>query len=259
MRSCHFLILLALLLCLTGCRNNPRVAREIEQMGSQRRALEDQVYDLQYEFDKQADEVKRLKTENTRLKSQLEAATLSPTVPEMDDGGPALIDLSAGNQNMRIEPVRPERILPVSQASFSDKPRPSSTDVQNLEINKLRSVLRDADGNGLIDTVVLHLTPRNAAGEFITHADYVDVVIRERSAAGPLVGQWKIAKREMDRILSNSMYKKTVPLELDLTSQFDLATEFFLDVRYGTSGVRKSGVLTSRGISTSRSEWSPFR
>ena len=248
------------ILSFSGCRNNPRVTRELEQMGSQRRALEDQIYDLQYEYDKKAVEASRLQQENASLRAELEQVKSASIEAETGVGGPALIDLSVGEQHARIEPQKQiESIHPVSHAAFTDKPQRSTSDVQSLEINKLRSVFRDADSNGLIDTIVLHITPQNQAGDYIPHADYVDVVIRHNDATGKLVAQWKIAQRQVKRIMETSIYKQTIPLELKLSGELEDTVSLFVDVRYGTRGPGQSGVLTSKGISTSRSDWTPYR
>ena len=169
----------------SGCRNNPRVTGNSSKWRSQRRALEDQIYDLQYEYDKKAVEASRLQQENASLRAELEQVKSASIEVETGVGGPALIDLSVGEQHARIEPQKQiESIHPVSHAAFTDKPQKSTSDVQSLEINKLRSVFRDADSNGLIDTIVLHITPQNQAGDYIPHADYdyVDVVIRHNDA-----------------------------------------------------------------------------
>lgn len=265
MRTGFWLILILATPVFSGCRNSPRMTREIEKMGSQRRELEDQIYDLQYEYDKQADEVERLKQQNRRLTKQLEQEQSRESQPQVETepaGGPALIDLSSGEQGNRIAPdsIGNERpILPVSHSHFNEKPQRSSTLIESVEINKLRTVLRDSDSNRRIDTVVLHISPRNQDGRFTAHADYVDVVIRNRSATGELVGQWKISQSELQRILKQSAYRSTIPIELKLVKELDETVELFLDVRFGTRGVRSSGVLTSRGIATSRSDWTPYR
>ena len=264
MRTGFWLILFLATLVFPGCRNTPRITREIEQMGSQRRELEDQIYDLQYEYDKQADEVERLKQQNRRLTKQLEQQSrASQTQVETEGaGGPALIDLSAGEQGNRIAPDSigiTQPILPISHSHLDEKPQQSSTLIESLEINKLRTVLRDGDSNRLIDTVVLHISPRDHHGKFTAHAEDVDVVIRNRTATGELVGQWKISQVELKRILNQSMYRSTIPIELKLAKELDETAELFLDVRFGTRGVRSSSVLTSRGISTSRSHWTPYR
>lgn len=280
MRNWTWLLLIFPTLILGGCRNNPRVAREIEQMGSQRRVLEDQIYDLQYEYDKKVDEVERLKQQNLRLRREIgERDGAASEIESELDSGPALIDLSSGEyqaispQRLGVEgshvfakekfAAKPSQedgsILPVSHKALAEKPLPSSILIQSVEMNKLRTVLRDADSNGLIDTVVLHLTPRNGSGEFIPQADDVEIVIREKNSNGHLVGQWKVSQKEVQNILSKSIYRTTIPIELELMQELTSAIELFLDVRLGRRGIRTTGVLSSRGISTSRSHWTPYR
>ena len=270
MRPWAISLLVITFLITSGCANNPRVRREIDQMGSQRRALEDQIYDLQYEYDKKADEDARLKQQVTLLEQQLDQRSEKDQEIESESNiGPALIDLSSGEVPRRIAPnirevsghplANEESISPVNHIASGKQPSPFSKLVQSVEINQLRTVMRDADGNRLTDTVVLHITPRNAEGEFVAVADAVDVVIREKDATGHLLGQWKVAQSELHRILTKSIYRTTIPIELDLVQELDPSAELFLDVRFGVRGVRTSGVLSSRGISTSRSNWTPYR
>ena len=62
------------LLCLaipafSGCGNNLRTQRQVDQFGVQRRVLEDQIYDLQYEYNKLADQVEELETEKLTIET----------------------------------------------------------------------------------------------------------------------------------------------------------------------------------------------
>ena len=270
MRPWATLLMVIAFLISSGCANNPRVRREIDQMGSQRRALEDQIYDLQYEYDKKADEAARLKQQVIRLEQQLaRQSEKDPEIESESNLGPALIDLSAGEVPRRIAPnirevsssalANEESILPANHIALGKQSTQFSTRVQSVAMNQLRTVMRDADSNRLIDTIVLHIAPRNGGGEFVPVADYVEVVIREKDAQGDLLGRWKVSQSELQRILSKSIYRTTIPIELELVQELDPSAELFLDVRFGVGGVHTSGVLSSRGISTSRSNWTPYR
>ena len=270
MRPWAISLMVVTFLITSGCANNPRVRREIDQMGSQRRALEDQIYDLQYEYDKKVDEVARLKQQVILLEPQLDQRSEKDQEIESESNiGPALIDLSSGEVPKRIAPnirevsghplANKESISPVNYIASVKQPSQVATPVESIEMNQLRTVMREADGNRLIDTVVLHITPRNTEGEFVAVADDVDVVIREKDATGRLLGQWKVAESELQRILARSIYRTTIPIELNLVQELDPSVELFLDVRFGVRRVRTSGVLSSRGISTSRSNWPPYR
>ncbi len=271
MRRVSLLFLMILSLSVSGCRNNPRVASQIDQMGQQRRALEDQIYDLQYEYDKKEEQLERLQEENARLREQLgeldhrPAGNAADQPDQPDQAGPALIDLSAGGTPIRVIPNYPEEPPPVSPASFGQETPSSlsslssSAEVQHIEFNKLRTVLRDANNNRRVDTVVLHLTPRDADGHFLAKAEDVEIVIREGRSDGRLVGQWKVSARQLQAIIDKSFYRSTIPVELELGQELDFGIELYLEVQFGARGVRTSGVLSSKGISTSRSHWSPYR
>lgn len=61
--------LLAVAACLlTGCQGGPRVNGYIEQMAAERRALEDRVYQLEYDLDVVQSELEHARTENDRLR-----------------------------------------------------------------------------------------------------------------------------------------------------------------------------------------------
>ena len=68
----RYLILgvLASLLC-SGCHRQARNDTYVELMGAQRRALEDRIYDLQFEMEDLTAELEKIQTENQQLKQQL--------------------------------------------------------------------------------------------------------------------------------------------------------------------------------------------
>ena len=65
----RYLILgiLAPVLC-SGCHRQARNDTYVELMGAQRRALEDRIYDLQFEMEDLTSELEKLQTENQQLK-----------------------------------------------------------------------------------------------------------------------------------------------------------------------------------------------
>ena len=87
----------------------------------------------------------------------------------------------------------------------------------------------------------------------------MEIVIREKKSHGHVVGQWKVSQKEVQIILSKSIYRTTIPIELELMQELTSTIELFLDVRLGRRGLRTTGVLSSHGISTSRSHWTPYR
>ena len=66
-------IALSLLLCAAGCQGGPRTKAYIDNLNAEKRVLEDQLYDLQYELESMEYEVDRYREENEQLRRDLQS------------------------------------------------------------------------------------------------------------------------------------------------------------------------------------------
>lgn len=203
------------LLCLaipafSGCGNNLRTQRQVDQFGIQRRALEDQIYDLQYEYNKLADQVKELETENLDLRGKMNSTDAS-------DAGPPLIDLNpADNLSARIYPTSRSNMQPRMQSASHRVESVDRDEAALLEINRLRTVGRNLDGTRGDDTLLVHLQLRSRKGELVTPRGSVVVAAYEvPSASSQLLGRWEITVEQLEEIIRSRSSSRTIPLQLD--------------------------------------------
>ena len=203
------------LLCLaipafSGCGNNLRTQRQVDQFGAQRRVLEDQIYDLQYEYNKLADQVEELETENTDLRTTVNSTDTS-------DVGPPLIDLNpADNSSAQIQPTSRPNLKPTVRSASHRVESADNVEAISLEINRLRTVGRNLDGIRGDDTLLVHLQLRSREGELVTSRGSVVVAAYETSSAGSqLLGRWDITAAQLAEIIRSRPSPRTIPLKLD--------------------------------------------
>ena len=203
------------LLCLVipaflGCGNNLRTQRQVDQFGAQRRVLEDQIYDLQYEYNKLADQVEELETENTDLRTTVNSTDTS-------DVGPPLIDLNpADNSSAQIQPTSRPNLKPTVRSASHRVESADNVEAISLEINRLRTVGRNLDGIRGDDTLLVHLQLRSREGELVTSRGSVVVAAYETSSAGSqLLGRWDITAAQLAEIIRSRPSPRTIPLKLD--------------------------------------------
>ena len=203
------------LLCLVipvflGCGNNLRTQRQVDQFGVQRRVLEDQIYDLQYEYNKLADKIEELETENTDLRTTVNSTDTS-------DVGPPLIDLNpADNSSAQIQPTSRPYLQPTVRSASHRVESAGNVEAISLEINRLRTVGRNLDGIRGDDTLLVHLQLRSREGELVTSRGSVVVAAYETSSAGSqLLGRWDITTVQLAEIIRSRSSPRTIPLKLD--------------------------------------------
>jgi hypothetical protein len=194
----------------SGCGNNLRTQRQVDQFGVQRRVLEDQIYDLQYEYNKLADKVAELETQNTDLRTKVNSTDAS-------DVGPPLIDLNpADNSSAQIHPTSRSNLQPTVRSASHRVESADNIEAINLEINRLRTVGRNLDGIRGDDTLLVHLQLRSRKDELVTPRGSVVVAAYETASAGSqLLGRWDITAEQLAEIIRSRPSPRTIPLKLD--------------------------------------------
>lgn len=154
--ACGQSLLAFVLLGLTGCQNGPRVNTYIESMAAERRALEDRVYQLEYELDVARDELQREqgrragagmsgRTASPRERSERNSSTSAPgTEPNRSLRGPASKQRAEPENGSRlgddsmlkppvIEPGDASSPAPIERSPTAVEPLPTETAEPNLE------------------------------------------------------------------------------------------------------------------------------
>jgi len=194
----------------SGCGNNLRTQRQVDQFGVQRRALEDQIYDLQYEYNKLADQVEELGTENSDLRTKVNSM-------DATDAGPPLIDLNpAENSSAQIHPTSRSNMQPRVRSASHRVESADRVEAIILEINRLRTVGRNLDGIRGDDTLLVHLQLRSRKDELVTPRGSVVVAAYEAPSTGSqLLGRWEITVEQLAEIIRLRSSSRTIPLQLD--------------------------------------------
>jgi hypothetical protein len=143
-------------LCLTGCQNGPRVNTYVESMAAERRALEDRVYQLEYELDVARTELEREQGRRTSAgikgrnesnveRSERNSSSSAPgTEPFRSPRGPASKQRPEPENGSRlgddsmlkppvIEPGEASSPAPIDRPPMAAEPLPTETTEPNLE------------------------------------------------------------------------------------------------------------------------------
>ena len=237
MRYC--LLLLALLSCLAGCRNDPYADAYIEALHAENRALEDIVYDLEYEFDKvvaeldkyregdQTDDGKgtaerpssRRSPENDSTDSILEGLDLSPPEIEAEpeaagaqETGPGTGILPAPRTQSPLFPSdlpeSPKKDAspdtggenPLNAPQSKSSSRSSDRRVTQIHLDPERTGGKDFDGRPGDEGIEVVIEPRNIDGEFVPVTGPVAIVVLDPQEKGSAA---RVARWDFDAVQAN--------------------------------------------------------
>jgi hypothetical protein len=237
-----------------------RTQRQVDQFGIQRRALEDQIYDLQYEYNKLADQVAELETENSDLRTKV-------NMTDASDAGPPLIDLNpADSSSAQIHPTSRSNLQPRLRSASHRVAATDHVEAIKLEINRLRTVGRNLDGIRGDDTLLVHLQLRSQKDELVTPQGSVVVTAYGTPSTGSqLLGRWEITVEQLSEVVRSRSSSRTIPLQLDFPAGSPAVEFIEIKVQFKPANSTTSGELfaayTLKIIprSTLAPAWSPNR
>lgn len=208
----------------TGCQSGPRVSRHIELLNAEKRALEDELYDMEFEYKGALKKVDELRRENAELEQRLGISPGSrsrswdadQSRPDKKPGSPGL-DLSPPmiDEGMLTEPKvelpdqkpAPKRELPLPQAKPPATPpspmtsapaapsnatpsmpswslEPADPRVTHIHLNPLLTGGSDFDRQPGDDGLVVVIEPRNSENVFVALAGPISVVLLDPTKQG---------------------------------------------------------------------------
>ena len=232
------LLIPCLIVGLAGCRNTPRMQRTVEQLGQQRREIEDRFYELQYEYEKLADVARELQDENEILRKRLASFTGDETLDEREDI-PELKDVSprgADSAPIPVLPVENNEVIvdgnPVVQGiSF----RQSARAATQLSLNKIRTTGRDFDGRLGDDGFVVHLEPLDEHGNPVITPAPVEVTAFLESDPDAVAARWSLSASEIQRVIRNNPTNRGIPIEIKWPGKMPNQSQATLVVRMKTN------------------------
>ena len=214
------LVSTAVLVAMLGCRNNAKRAAYLELMNAERRALEDELYELEYDYEATVKKLEESRRENEQLRGQQNESDndfldFSPGSDDRPGGGAPEFDLSPPTVepgvpstphdelgNPERNGVRDESVRhPVSVHQRFDSSDSSDRPITHIYIDPGLTKGSDFDRRPGDDGITLVIEPRDDSGAFVPRTGAVSVVLldyanRDRSDAASCgsLGPWTPAK-----------------------------------------------------------------
>ena len=242
-----------------GCRTNPSLNSHIEVLNAEKRALEDQLYELEYDYERKVTELEETKERLRKLdggETGSRRSNQSPRVelPAADDGfldlspptvtpgtpdGPR-IEMPAPNSGSRTTPrtinTEPVRIGPTLI-------EPSDPRITHVHIDPVHTGGSDFDHQPGDDGILIVIEPRNQSDAFVPLAGPLMVVVldyaKRDAGAEARVAKWELTAQQVDRSLHNNSSQRGIYLRLPWGEQRPESNKLMVAVRYTTADGRK--------------------
>ena len=136
-------------------------------------------------------------------------------------------------------PANPRDILKQTSANMTTA-TPADKRVTHLFLNPVQTTAADFDGQPGDDGLRVVLEPRNAAGQFVSDAGPVSIVVLDPDQLGEAarIARWDFDQTAMRQLLAASS-GRDIKLEVPWPGSAPTATKLKLFVRYETSDGRK--------------------
>ena len=253
------LVLTAVAVAMPGCRNNAQLDAHLELMNAERRALEDELYELEYDYEAAVQKLEETRRENERLREKRNESSddffdLSPE--GQDDSRDEVPDLE-------LSPPMVEPGVPTTPTAESDVPqgnglrnaftRPpfalgqrfdsASRTVTHIYIDPVLTRGRDFDGRPGLDGITLVIEPRDDSGVFVPQGGAVSVVLLDYANRGSdqaaRVARWDLDINQIRPVIFDSEDRKGIHLPLRWPGQPPTHSRLRMDVRFTTEDGRQ--------------------
>lgn len=284
----HYCAAIALALLAAGCQNTP----VNEQLKTEMRYLEDQLYWYDDEYRQKCAELESCRRENKALRAELghsAGAPLPNRAPRSaSPGSPAAptprapVDEAPRFRPPSVEPGIPTDAPPPLDTGISAEPASlemnhaeqipaGRTEYSNSEVDAhithivLNSRLTggyDFDGRPGDEGLQVVIEPRNAAGRYVALGGPVSVVVLDPARQGPdaRIARWDFDATETTPLLKRTMLGRGIHLELPWPAEPPENTRLHVYVRYVTIDGRKLEAdrkLTIELTGELSSRWTP--
>lgn len=268
-RSSHQLVahgcrIAALAFCcalVAGCKNDPYLDTHIEMLNAERRALEDQLYDLEFDYERKVRELEEAQSELQALRGgsieyrspsrttrppatpsesneslDLSPPMVSPGVPE--EPRVEMPQESGEERQLPPPPIRP------SSARFSPAVlQPDDPRITHLFLDPARTGGSDFDAQPGDDGIAVVLEPRNEADDFVPLSGPLSIVAldyaRRDEGDAARVARWDLDAKQVNQALRNNGQERGIQLRLRWPQQPPQNSRLLLAVRFTTADGRQ--------------------
>jgi len=212
--------------CLTvaGCRHDPYMDAYFEMLNAEKRVLEDQLYETQYNYEKALKELESCRAkgatdETPRPRVETEAAPPPAEEPDLPsiELPPGLDGEASRRSNEKYRPVgtgvlpsRPESMpsdksgVPGRIAVDTNSAKPIDQSVAAIHLNARRTGGMELDGQPGDDALSVLIEPRNAQGQFVARSAAISIVLLDPLQRGE---EARFARWDFDRETTRRMLK----------------------------------------------------
>lgn len=271
---CRATVLLLLCALSAGCRNAPYVNNQVDTLTAEMRTLEDQIYELEYDYERTLselkdahEEVERLRGGSGRRESSPRRATdrddeesLNLSPPTSSEGEPfdpiiEMPDDPPDEEGGSLEPPGGESLPPPGNSGFRSRPdreaeavsapirlEPGDPRITHIHIDSLRTGGTDFDDEPGDDGISLVIEPRNEDNEFVPLAGPLSIVVldygRRRDGDDSRLGRWELDAQQVERSMTNNDLERGVHLRLAWSDRKPKDSKLMVAVRYTTADGR---------------------
>ncbi len=242
-----------------GCRNDPYLKSHIEILNAEKRALEDQLYELEYDYERKVAELEEAKErlgDRGADESRTRRTNQTPRV-EMPGADDDMLDLSPPNVTPGV-PDRPRIELPApnnqgrsNQRRIDTEPvstgptllEPDDPRITHIHIDPLHTGGSDFDQQPGDDGILVVIEPRNRNDAFVPLAGPLTVAVldyaKRDAGAEARIAKWDLTAQQVDRSLHNSSSQRGIYLRLPWGEVRPESSKLMVAVRYTTADGRK--------------------
>jgi hypothetical protein len=256
-----FTIACALCALATGCRNDPYLDSHIEILNAEKRALEDQLYELEYDYERKVAELEETKERLSRVDSNESNDSLprgnnsAPRI-ELPEADGEFLDLSPPSVTPGV-PDSPAIELPEPSArgrstrrEFDTQPvstgptllEPADPRITHVHINPQQTGGSEFDPKPGDDGILLVVEPRNRSEAFVPLAGPLTVVVLDyakRDAGDEArIARWELTAKQVDQSLRNNSTQRGIFLRLPWGEDRPKSSRLMVAVRYSTADGR---------------------
>jgi hypothetical protein len=272
------LLALLALACLAacGCCRSSRLDPYIDAMNAERRALEDELYDLEYRHEMLTEELATCRRENKQLRGEPAepptreqeregpGADINGLAPPVID--PGLQDPDSPQPGGAGGPTPAPQAEPANEGQGSGKTAaPADTRVTHIVLNPRYTGGRSLSDQPGYENLSVLVEPRNESGQYVPQAGRISIALLDPTQEGEAarVAVWRLEPEEAKRCLRRSPPERGIRWQTPWPDGLPEYGKLDLFVRFETTDGRKLETVHQEILITPPGEfsqrWTPRR